>query len=157
MDTHVTDALHRLCRGTASWDRELLASALTADAELDPRRSAAAWSAHGPRLIGRDTIADILLGIVRGRVDTTHAITESSVTFDGGRARLRALVDIRHRLIADHSVEAHLVYRCIAEVVPADTRWALRRSEFETVHHSGDPTEIYCRAPVIRPRRPRTP
>ncbi|MEV5649615.1 nuclear transport factor 2 family protein [Nocardia sp. NPDC052254] len=153
MDGQVTEALHRFCRGAQSWDRDLLISALSTDAELDPRAATVAWSARAPRLIGRDAIVDILLGIFHSRVRTTHAITESAVVVDGPRADLRALLDIRHRLLADNSVGADLTYRCTTELVNADSRWVLRRIGVETVRYRGDPAEIYCRAPVARPAR----
>ncbi|MEU1955848.1 nuclear transport factor 2 family protein [Nocardia rhamnosiphila] len=148
MERQVTDALRRFGRGAELWDRELLGSALAADAELDPRRATAAWSARSPRLIGRDTIVDILMGILAHRVDTTHAVGEPRVVVDGGRAHLRATVDAGHRLISDHRIRADITYLCTAELVCAGPRWLLRHIGIDTVRHQGDPTEIYCRAPI---------
>lgn len=153
VEKRMTEVLGRFCRGAEAWDRALLTSALTADAELDPRRATEAWSVYSPRLIGRATIASILLGILDRRVDTTHTITESSARVDDGRARLCALVDIHHRLIADNPVGAHLTYHCTAQLVVADARWTLRRLEVETVRYRGDPAEIYCRASAGRRTR----
>ncbi|MFC9436010.1 nuclear transport factor 2 family protein [Nocardia sp. NPDC057030] len=147
MDRQVTEVLRRFGRGAELCDRELLVSTLAADAELDPGRATEAWVAHSPLLIGRETIADIVLGMFAGRVETTHTLVEPQVVIDGGRAHLRALADVRHRLITDRAVGVQLIYRYTTELVSTGSQWLLRRIDLETVRYRGDPAAIYCRTP----------
>ncbi|MFH8381382.1 nuclear transport factor 2 family protein [Kitasatospora sp. NPDC018058] len=57
---------------------------------------------------GRDTIVDTILGMFTGRVDTTHQVTNPRITVDGDTARLTALVEAQHLLIADPTKHALL-------------------------------------------------
>ncbi|MQY28816.1 hypothetical protein NRB56_44000 [Nocardia sp. RB56] len=152
LDGQVVEALRRFADGVAVWDRERLISPLTADAELDPRRATEAWSARSPQLIGQDTIADILMGIFAGRVETTHTLIAPRVVIDGGLARLGAPAEVRHRLIDDRAVGAQLTYRYTADLVGVGSRWLVRRIDIDTVRYRGDPAAVYCRAPASRTR-----
>ncbi|MGW1741721.1 hypothetical protein ACWCPQ_23290 [Nocardia sp. NPDC001965] len=86
-------------------------------------------------------------------MDTAHTISEPNVVIDGDRAQLRAMVEVRHRLVADRRRYADLTYLCTAQLIGTESRWLLRYIGIDTVRHEGNPTEIYCRAPVgARPR-----
>lgn len=141
--TEVIDALYRFGLGQDLHDRDLLASAFSAGAELDFRPAAARWGAQVPVMTGRDEItATILRGFV-GRVDTTHTVTNPRVFLDGDTAHLTALVEAQHLLTADHGTYALLKNRYDVELVRDGLRWLVRRMRIANVWFTGDPSAIF--------------
>jgi hypothetical protein len=110
----IVDALYRFGLGQDLKDRELLASAFAADAELDFRPAAARWGGHPPVMSGRDTIVTSILSMFSGRVDTTHQVTNPRVAVDGDNARLTAR-----------------------------ERWVIQRLRIDNAWYTGDPLAIF--------------
>ncbi|MFF2554506.1 nuclear transport factor 2 family protein [Nocardia sp. NPDC058058] len=104
----IADALYRFALGQDLKDKDLFASAFTADAELDFRPAAAKWGANPPVMTGRDTIVGSILAMFTGRVDTTHQVTNVRVRIDGDIARMTALVEAQHVLVAAPETRALL-------------------------------------------------
>src|SRR6266496_6815401 len=75
----IVDALYRFGLGQDLKDKDLFASAFTADAELDFRPAAARWGGRPPLISGRDTIVTTILAMFTDRVDTTHQVTNPRV------------------------------------------------------------------------------
>lgn len=141
--TEITDALYRFGLGQDLKDKELFASAFAADAELDFRRAAAKWGAEPPLMSGRDTIVTTILGVFTGRVATTHQITNPRVSVDGDCARLTALVEAQHLLIADPAKHALLKNPYDVELVRDGERWVIRRLRIDNAWFTGEPTAIF--------------
>lgn len=139
----IADALYRFALGQDLKDRELFASAFTADAELDFRPAAAKWGARPPLMSGRDTIVTTILSMFAGRVDTTHQVTNPRITIDGDTARLTALVEAQHLLTADHTTFALLKNPYEVDLVRAGERWAIRRLRIENAWYTGNPVAIF--------------
>ncbi|MFG2848457.1 nuclear transport factor 2 family protein [Kitasatospora sp. NPDC048296] len=139
----ITDALYRFGLGQDLKDKQLFASAFAADAELDFRPAAAKWGAEPPLMSGRDTIVDTILGMFTGRVDTTHQVTNPRITIDGDTARLTALVEAQHLLIADPAEHALLKNPYDVELVRDGDRWVIRRLRIDNTWFTGDPTAIF--------------
>jgi SnoaL-like domain len=139
----ITDALYRFALGQDLKDRDLFASAFTADAELDFRPAAARWGAEPPVMSGRDTIVDTILAMFTGRVDTTHQVTNPRITIDGDTARLTALVEAQHLLTANPDTHALLKNPYTVELVRDGDRWRIRRMRIENTWLTGDPTVIF--------------
>ncbi|SCL44573.1 SnoaL-like domain-containing protein [Micromonospora citrea] len=140
----ILDALYRLGLGQDLKDRELFGSALTPDAELDFRPAAAKWGAQPPLMAGRDTIVTMILDMFVGRVDTTHQVTNPRVVVDGDTARLTALVEAQHLLIADRSTFALLKNRYDVDLVRDGDRWLIRRLRVDNAWFTGDPGAIFA-------------
>ncbi|MFG3362361.1 nuclear transport factor 2 family protein [Streptomyces griseofuscus] len=124
-------------------DKELLASAFAADAELDFRPAVAKWGAPLPLMTGRDTIVTTILGMFTGRVDTTHQVTNLRITIDGDTARLTALVEAQHLLTADPTQYALLKNPYDVELVRDRDRWVIRRLVIDNTWFVGEPTAIF--------------
>ncbi|MFJ9846275.1 nuclear transport factor 2 family protein [Kitasatospora sp. NPDC101155] len=139
----ITDALYRFGLGQDLKDKQLFASAFAADAELDFRPAAAKWGAEPPLMSGRDTIVDTILDMFAGRVDTTHQVTNPRITIDGDTARLTALVEAQHLLIADPAEHALLKNPYDVELVRDGDRWVIRRLRIDNTWFTGDPTAIF--------------
>lgn len=141
--TEITDALYRFGLGQDLKDKELLASAFAADAELDFRPAVAKWGARLPLMTGRDTIVTTILGMFTGRVDTTHHVTNLRITIDGDTARLTALVEAQHLLTADPTQHALLKNPYDVELVRDRDRWVIRRLVIDNTWFVGEPTAIF--------------
>ena len=141
----VTDALYRFALGQDRKDRDLFASAFTADAELDFRPAAARWGGQSAVMRGRDAIVDTILALFAGRVDTTHQVTNSRVALDGDSARLTALVEAQHLLVADPGTHALLKNPYTVDLVRDGNRWRIRRMRIENTWFTGDPVAIFGR------------
>jgi hypothetical protein len=139
----IVDALYRFGLGQDLKDRELLASAFAADAELDFRPAAARWGGHPPVMSGRDTIVTSILSMFSGRVDTTHQVTNPRVAVDGDNARLTALVEAQHLLVPDHSEFALLKNLYDVELVRNGERWVIQRLRIDNAWYTGDPLAIF--------------
>jgi hypothetical protein len=139
----ITDALYRFALGQDLKDRDLFASAFTADAELDFRPAAARWGGNPPLMSGRDTIVDTILAMFTGRVDTTHQVTNPRITIDGDTARLTALVEAQHLLIADPDTHVLLKNPYTAGLVRDGSRWLIRRMLISNTWLAGDPAAIF--------------
>jgi hypothetical protein len=139
----ILDALYRFGLGQDLKDKALFASAFAADAELDFRPAAAKWGASPPVMSGRDTIVTTILAMFTGRVDTTHQVTNPRITIDGDAARLTALVEAQHLLIADPTTRALLKNPYDAGLVRDGDRWAIRRLRIDNAWYAGDPTAIF--------------
>ncbi|WP_129838938.1 nuclear transport factor 2 family protein [Streptomyces sp. RFCAC02] len=139
----ITDALLRFGLGQDLKDKELFASAFAADAELDFRPAAAKWGAEPPLMSGRDTIVTTILAMFTGRVDTTHQITNTRIRIDGDTARLTALVEAQHLLIADPATHALLKNPYEVDLVRDGDRWVIRRLRIDNTWYTGEPTAIF--------------
>ncbi|MCK7626866.1 nuclear transport factor 2 family protein [Streptomyces sp. RS10V-4] len=139
----ITDALYRFGLGQDLKDQELFASAFAPDAELDFRPAAAKWGARPPLMTGRDTIVTTILAMFTGRVDTTHQITNTRIAVDGDTARLTALVEAQHLLIADPATHALLKNPYAVDLVRDGDRWVIRRLRIDNTWYTGDPTAIF--------------
>lgn len=139
----IADALYRFALGQDLKERELFASAFTADAELDFRPAAARWGGNPPLMTGRDTIVDTILALFAGRVDTTHQVTNPRITVDGDTARLTALVEAQHLLTADPTVHALLKNPYRVELVRDGGRWLISRMRIENTWLVGDPVAVF--------------
>ncbi|MFB7619153.1 nuclear transport factor 2 family protein [Kitasatospora sp. NPDC056181] len=139
----ITDALYRFGLGQDLKDRELFASAFTADAELDFRPAAARWGGKPPVMVGRDTIVDAILAMFTGRVDTTHQVTNPRITVDGDTARLTALVEAQHLLTADPGTHALLKNPYTVDLVRDGSRWLIRRMRIDNTWYTGDPVAVF--------------
>ncbi|MFI6844451.1 nuclear transport factor 2 family protein [Kitasatospora sp. NBC_00085] len=139
----ITDALYRFGLGQDLKDRELFASAFTADAELDFRPAAARWGGKPPLMSGRDTIVDAILAMFTGRVDTTHQVTNPRITVDGDTARLTALVEAQHLLTADPGTHALLKNPYTVDLVRDGSRWLIRRMRIDNTWFTGDPVAVF--------------
>ncbi|MFI9595315.1 nuclear transport factor 2 family protein [Nonomuraea sp. NPDC052265] len=141
----VIDALHRFGLGLDPQDRELLASALAADAGLDYRSVAAMWGADHPLMVGRHTIVNLLLSTFAGRVDTTHTVTNPRAQVDGDTARLAALVQVHHLLKVDRDQHALLTNRYTVDLTREGAHWVMHRIHIDTAWYTGDPAAIFSR------------
>ncbi|MFI8913932.1 nuclear transport factor 2 family protein [Streptomyces sp. NPDC053513] len=141
--TEIIDALHRFALGQDLKDKELFASAFAADAELDFRPAAAKWGAEPPLMSGRDTIVTTVLAMFTGRVDTTHQVTNARIAVDGDTARLTALVEAQHLLVADPAVHALLKNPYAVDLARDGDRWVIRRLRIDNTWYTGDPTAIF--------------
>jgi hypothetical protein len=139
----IIDALYRFGLGQDLKDAELFASAFAADAELDFSPAAAKWGGQAPLMVGRDTIVATILGLFDGRVDTTHQVTNPRVAVDGDTARLTALVEAQHLLIADRGTFALLKNPYAVDLVRDGDRWVVRRMRIDNAWHTGDPAAIF--------------
>ncbi|KJS54311.1 hypothetical protein VM98_19905 [Streptomyces rubellomurinus subsp. indigoferus] len=139
----ITDALYRFGLGQDLKDRELFASAFAADAELDFRPAAAKWGGEPPLMTGREFIVDTILAMFTGRVDTTHQVTNPRIVVDGDTARLTALVEAQHLLVADPTTHALLKNPYDVELVRDGDRWVIRRLRIDNTWFTGDPTAIF--------------
>ncbi|MBP0454849.1 nuclear transport factor 2 family protein [Kitasatospora sp. RG8] len=139
----ITDALYRFGLGQDLKDRELFASAFTADAELDFRPAAARWGGKPPVMVGRDTIVDAILAMFTGRVDTTHQVTNPRITVDGDTARLTALVEAQHLLTADPGTHALLKNPYTVDLVRDGSRWLILRMRIDNTWYTGDPVAVF--------------
>ncbi|MFC9999008.1 nuclear transport factor 2 family protein [Nocardia sp. NPDC127526] len=139
----ITDALYRFALGQDLRDRELFASAFTADAELDFQPTAGKWGGVAPLMTGRDFIVDTILGGFAGRVDTSHQVTNPRIAIDGDTARLTALVEAQHLLTADHGVFALLKNRYDVELRREGARWLMHRIRIANIWFTGEPTAIF--------------
>ncbi|MBQ0916629.1 nuclear transport factor 2 family protein [Streptomyces sp. RM99] len=138
-----TDALYRFGLGQDLKDKELFASAFAVDAELDFRPAASKWGAKPPLMSGRDTIVTTILALFTGRVDTTHQVTNTRITVDGDTARLTALVEAQHLLIADPATHALLKNPYDVDLVRDGDRWVIRRLRIDNTWYAGQPTAIF--------------
>jgi hypothetical protein len=141
--TEVIDALYRFGLGQDLRDRDLLASAFAAAAELDFRPAAASWGAQVPVMTGRDTIADTILNMFAGRVDTSHVVTNPRVRIDGDTARLTAVVEAQHLRTAHPGTYALLKNLYDVELIRDGARWVVRLMRIENVWYTGDPQAIF--------------
>ncbi len=139
----VTDALHRFGLGQDLCDRELFASAFSADAELDFRPAADRWGARPPLMTGRDTIVDTILAMFTGRVDTSHVVTNPRIVIEGDTARLTAIVEAQHLLTADRAAHALLKNLYDVDLVRDGRRWVVRRMVIDNIWYAGDPRAIF--------------
>lgn len=139
----ITDALHRFALGQDLKDKELFASAFAADAELDFRPAASKWGAEPPLMSGRDTIVTTILSLFTGRVDTTHQISNTRITIDGDTARVTALVEAQHLLIADPATHALLKNPYYVDLVRDGGRWVIRRLRIDNTWYTGEPAAIF--------------
>ncbi|WP_084962010.1 nuclear transport factor 2 family protein [Thermoactinospora rubra] len=139
----IVDALYRFGLGQDLKDKDLLASAFAADAELDFRPAAARWGGRPPVMSGRDTIATTILALFSGRVDTTHQVTNPRVVVDGDSARLTALVEAQHLFTADHGTFALLKNLYDVDLVRDGRRWTIHRMRIDNVWYTGDPTAVF--------------
>lgn len=139
----ITDALYRFGLGQDLKDQELFASAFAVDAELDFRPAAAKWGAEPPLMSGRDTIVGTILAMFTGRVDTTHQVTNVRISVDGDTARLTALVEAQHLLIADRARHALLKNPYDVELVRDGDRWVIRRLVIDNTWFVGEPHAIF--------------
>lgn len=139
----IIDALHRFALGQDLGDGELFASAFAPDAELDFRPAAARWGAHPPVMAGRDAIVATILGMFAGRVATTHQVTNPRVAVLGDAARLSALVEAQHLLVADRATHALLKNLYEVELTRDGARWVIRRMVINNVWLTGNPTAIF--------------
>ncbi|WP_164410420.1 nuclear transport factor 2 family protein [Streptomyces salinarius] len=142
--TEILDALYRFGLGQDLKDRRLFASAFAADAELDFAPAAAKWGGRPPVMAGRDTIADTVLGLFTDRVDTTHQVTNPRIAVDGDTARLTALVEAQHLLVADRGTFALLKNPYAVGLVRAGDRWVIRRLRIDNAWYIGDPAAIFA-------------
>lgn len=142
--TEIADALYRYGLGLDLGDADLFGSAFAPDAEWDFRPAAARWGGRPPLLSGRDTITTVVLGGFAGRVATTHQATNPriAVDVDGDAARLTALVEAQHLLIADRSVRALLKNRCDLALVRADPGWVITTMRVDNLWYAGDPAGV---------------
>ncbi|MFK4272213.1 nuclear transport factor 2 family protein [Streptomyces milbemycinicus] len=92
---------------------------------------------------GRDTIVTTILAMFTGRVDTTHQITNARITIDGDTARLTALVEAQHLLIADPTTHALLKNPYDVDLVRDGDRWVIRRLRIDNTWYTGEPTVIF--------------
>ncbi|MFE0103486.1 nuclear transport factor 2 family protein [Streptomyces sp. NPDC059009] len=141
--TEIIDALHRFGLGQDLKDKDLFASSFAADAELDFRPAAAKWGAKPPLMSGRDTIVTTILGMFTGRVDTTHQVTNPRISIDGDTARLTALVEAQHLLVADPAKHALLKNPYDVDLVRDGDRWVIRHLRIDNTWFTGDPTAIF--------------
>ncbi|MFJ7627698.1 nuclear transport factor 2 family protein [Streptomyces sp. NPDC097595] len=142
--TEILDALFRFGLGQDLKDPQLFASAFAADAELDFTPAAAKWGGRPPLMVGRDTIVTTILGLFTGRVDTTHQVTNPRIAIDGDTARLTALVEAQHLLIADRGVFALLKNPYAVDLVRDGDRWLIHRMRIDNSWFTGDPAAIFA-------------
>ncbi|RMI29261.1 nuclear transport factor 2 family protein [Nocardia stercoris] len=139
----IVDALYRFALGQDTADREMFASAFAEDAELDFRPAAARWGGSPPVMAGRDTIVTTILTMFAGRVKTTHQVTNARITIDGDTARMTALVEAQHLLIAEPARHALLKNPYELDLVRDGDRWLIRRMRIDNTWYTGEPTAIF--------------
>ncbi|WP_406308788.1 nuclear transport factor 2 family protein [Streptomyces sp. NBC_00623] len=142
--TEILDALYRFGLGQDLKDPQLFASAFAADAELDFAPAAAKWGGRPPLMVGRDTIVTTILGLFTGRVDTTHQVTNARIAVDGATARLTALVEAQHLLVADRGTFSLLKNPYAVDLVRDGDRWVIRRMRIDNAWFTGDPAAIFA-------------
>ena len=139
----ILDALYRFALGQDLADGELLASAFASDAELDFRPAAARWGADPPVMRGRAQIAATILEMFGGRVATTHQVTNPRIAVLGDTARLTALVEAQHLLVADPTTHALLKNLYEVRLTRDGARWVIRQMIIDNVWLTGDPIAIF--------------
>ena len=137
----IIDALYRFGLGQDLRDRDLFASAFSADAQLDFRPAAEKCGLPIPLMEGRDAIVDTILDPAT-RIDTTHVVTNCRVRVDGDAARLTAIVEAQHLPKDDHSRHALLKNLYAVDLVRDGARWVMRHVHIDNVWHTGDPRVI---------------
>lgn len=140
----ILDALLRFGLGQDLKDPQLFASAFTASAELDFTPAAAKWGGRPPVMVGRSTIVTTILGLFADRVDTTHQVTNARIVVDGDSARLTALVEAQHLLVADRGVFALLKNPYAVDLVRDGDRWLINRMRIDNSWFTGDPATIFA-------------
>jgi len=78
-----------------------------------------------------------------GRVDTTHQVTNPRITIDGDTARLTALVEAQHLLVADPTTRALLKNPYDVDLIRYGDRWVIRRLRIDNTWYTGEPTAIF--------------
>ena len=138
----IADALHRFAAGQDLRDTGLLASAFTADADLDFTQPARRFGVEMPVLRGREQIV-ATLKLALAELDTTHTVSNVRVVIDGHAAELFALVEAQHLPRADHSRNLLLKNFYFASLTRAGARWAIASMRIENAWHRGDPAVLF--------------
>lgn len=137
----VFDALYRFAAGIDLRDRDLLSSALTADAVSDFGPAAAKAGFEYPVLEGRETIVAALATSL-SLLDTTHSVSNPRVELTGDTARLDAIVEAQHLPRNDHSRHYLMKNRYDVEMVRQDEGWLIQRLTVDNVWCDGDITVL---------------
>jgi hypothetical protein len=137
------DSLYRFGLGIDLRNRDLFASALTPDGEMD-FRPAGAKLGMGPVIFSsREVIVDTILGQFTGRVATTHVVTNPRVHIESDTAKLTALVEAQHVLMSDR--EQYALFKNLYDVtlVRDGNRWLIRNMVIDNVWFSGNPRAVF--------------
>lgn len=137
----VIEALYRFAAGIDLRDKDLLASAFSADAISDFRPAGKKAGFDYPVLEGRETIITALLGSL-SQIDTTHSVNNPRVTLDGDKAIMDALVEAQHLPSNDHSRHYLMKNRYDVELVRQGEVWVIQRYTVDNVWLTGDPTVL---------------
>lgn len=137
----VVEALYRFAAGIDLRDKDLLASALAADAVSDFRPAAAKAGFEYPVLEGRDNIVAALSSGL-SLLDTSHSVSNPRVTIAGDNAHLEALVEAQHVPRNDPSRHYLMKNRYDVDLVREGDVWLIQRTTVDNVWRSGDPTVL---------------
>lgn len=142
----IVDALYRFAAGQDIDDREIFASAFSADATLDFTHPAQRLGAAIPVFEGRQGITDTIL-VATNSLDTTHTITNVRVfAYDGKTAATSALIEAQHLPKGDH--RRYLLLKHIPNIglSRAGRRWTIDEMTFRNVRFDGDPAVLFPQA-----------
>jgi hypothetical protein len=143
LDIHgATDALYRFAAGQDLRRRELFESAFSPDATLDFIQPARLFGVQLPVFVGREAIADTIMGTTAPLV-TTHSITNPRVEVAGDHARLTALVEAQHVLRAEPLRRLLLKNFYFVDLARAGSGWLIERMRIENAWWAGDPSVLF--------------
>lgn len=137
----VIEALYRFAAGIDLRDKDLLASAFSAEAISDFRPAGKKAGFDYPVLEGRETIVTALMGSL-SQIDTTHSVSNPRVTLNGDKAVMDALVEAQHLPSNDHSRHYLMKNRYDVELVRQGEVWVIQRYTVDNVWLTGDPTVL---------------
>jgi len=137
----VTEALYRYAAGIDLKDNELIASALTEDAESDFGPASRKAGFEFPVLVGRANIISVVSDAL-GKIDTTHSVSNPRVNVSGDSAHLEAMVEAQHVPKNDPSRHFLMKNRYDVELVRQGEVWVMTHITVDNVWRNGDPTVL---------------
>ncbi|TXM99033.1 nuclear transport factor 2 family protein [Methylobacterium sp. WL64] len=140
----MTDALLRFAEGADRGDEGLLASAFTADAEIDFEPCGRSLGLEFGVLRDRAAIVGFLAGIAARQI-TSHAVTNPRAAIAGDRASLSALVEAVHVIRDEPGARFRMMNRYVADLEWHEDRWAINRLRIVNVWFEGDPRTLLRR------------
>jgi len=137
----IIDALNRYAAGQDLHDAELLASALSPDAELDFARGGIP-GIELPRIKGRDSIVAAIQTALADS-DTRHTVTNTRIEIQEDTASLYVLVDARQKLRSGSGGSLLLKNFYWVTLRREGSRWAITKIRVENAWHSGEPKTLF--------------
>ncbi|WP_375410950.1 nuclear transport factor 2 family protein [uncultured Methylobacterium sp.] len=140
----VTDAMLRFAEGADMGDKGLLASAFTANAEVDFEPCGRSLGLEFGVLRDRAAIVGFLVRIAARQV-TSHAVTNPRAVIAGDRASLSVLVEAVHFAREEPGARLRMMNRYVADLERDEDRWSIHRLRITNIWFEGDPRTLLLR------------